>query len=429
MSDGPIFLMDGFLWKKRSDVKKSMLGGKYQKRFFKLTTEGMAYAACAKDFKGTGARQETYPLNELMWVRRREKVKISMKFPNRMLRIKCDTEVDCNQWFKMLEEAREQYVGEIEEKYFGPNSPTEQPKEEKYTTYADDTPDIAKYGNQKKSNQSGMRTIEMDSSDSEDEENARRQHMASASMPRGIKNINTDARSMNNPRASSQTGPRPPSPRSLLANPRVGSTMVSAAPQDDDTITLKNVPKGGAAGAVRAGGIGRSFTKQVEETLVLDGPGSTAAHASSMAGLNLGGGHRDQEEVVVLGGTTAAVPPPKAKKPPPGRIELGGPAARSGYGSSTAEAQNTTWLEEDFDSSEDELDFDGGGKKAAAPEPTPARVSKPESTSVETFGGGQKEKSRGEQKEKSGGGPKEKPETGGVADDNFADDDWDDDDA
>eukprot|EP00798_Chlamydomonas_sp_ICE-L_P002340 gene2340-8636_t len=111
----PQFLMDGSLLKKRHDSKSTIVGSKYQKRFFLLTSETLSYASSAKDMKGGGGKVQVFPLSELIGLKRSDALRLSLKFPHRILRLKADCELTAEYWNQAIEVAVEALREELNE--------------------------------------------------------------------------------------------------------------------------------------------------------------------------------------------------------------------------------------------------------------------------------------------------------------------------
>ncbi|GAX83874.1 hypothetical protein CEUSTIGMA_g11299.t1 [Chlamydomonas eustigma] len=101
-------ILDGYLLKKKRDSKSSLLSSKYQKRYFELTADTLAYACYKTDFRpygGDGKSVQVFNVEELEYVKTKKKVNLEMKFPDRLLRVKAESSNEADRWEVELQKA------------------------------------------------------------------------------------------------------------------------------------------------------------------------------------------------------------------------------------------------------------------------------------------------------------------------------------
>ncbi|KAJ9515781.1 hypothetical protein QJQ45_008680 [Haematococcus lacustris] len=172
-------------WLKKKSQSKSLLAKKYQKRWFELTDETLAYAKDPKELKE--ANIVVFSLLECQWVKRIDEIKLEMRFPERVLRVAAESPGQADKWLHAME--RNQII----------------------TAF----------------------TIEADSDEGESPV------VKAAPAKPAVQKAAPLLRQISPPKSQSlQLPERPPSPRSLLANPRMGNMMMStptkAQPSEDD---------------------------------------------------------------------------------------------------------------------------------------------------------------------------------------------------
>mmetsp|Transcript_15832 Transcript_15832/g.34154 ORF Transcript_15832/g.34154 Transcript_15832/m.34154 type:complete len:546 (+) Transcript_15832:106-1743(+) len=196
MKNSSSILLDGYLLKKKRDNKKSLLTSKYQKRFFELTSDTLAYAKDPRELKDGGGNIEVFSIHELEWIKKKEDLKLEMKFPERMLRVKAESTNQADKWLAAIEKA------------MGLKTISSAMNQ----TRALDT---------LKKNHLSQYTIEMDSDDDDDDSRPVNTSLPPARPPTPPKKSPSSSRGL------ADCADRPPSPRSLLANPRMGNMMIS----------------------------------------------------------------------------------------------------------------------------------------------------------------------------------------------------------
>mmetsp|Transcript_26608 Transcript_26608/g.67793 ORF Transcript_26608/g.67793 Transcript_26608/m.67793 type:complete len:638 (-) Transcript_26608:1174-3087(-) len=203
MEPGPV-LLSGWLLKKRQEGKIGVLGAKYQKRYFELTAETLAYC---KDIKDKNAEVEVFGMHELKSLRRAGDTKIEMHFPERLLVVKAETPGEADRWLQGLDRVY------------------------KDTQQVPGTPQAQRrvVESMKRSQIVTALTIEADSDD-DDQPPARpaaTPTRAAPFRPPLLVPPPEPAYHGSNQQNNSRNDNRPPSPRSLLANPRMGTMMIS----------------------------------------------------------------------------------------------------------------------------------------------------------------------------------------------------------
>ncbi|KAL6758876.1 hypothetical protein V8C86DRAFT_1414378 [Haematococcus lacustris] len=88
-------------WLKKKSQSKSLLAKKYQKRWFELTDETLAYAKDPKELKE--ANIVVFSLLECQWVKRIDEIKLEMRFPERVLRVAAESPGQADKWLHAME--------------------------------------------------------------------------------------------------------------------------------------------------------------------------------------------------------------------------------------------------------------------------------------------------------------------------------------
>ncbi|GIL69754.1 hypothetical protein Vretimale_10227 [Volvox reticuliferus] len=406
-------IADGYLLKKKRDDRRNFLASKYQRRYFELTADTLAYAKDPRELKDGGGDIEVFAIHELKYIKKLEDCKLEMKFPERVLRVKAESIKEHDRWYEAIKDARQK-------KLDGNNTPQAKQLE----TLKEQT------------KQQMMTTLEEDSDDDQPT-------VAAATVKKPdlqLAPINT--RESPNPVANNN---RPPSPRSLLANPRMGTKMIAPTTrknqqEEEEVETLQVAPKprsrwqdeeeeeeeevaqqqqkqqqqpvqpqhrvsggngkqppppaaaappsserlmlnanqeplgGGAKGGGTAGRGARADVPQAAprgEKLQLGDAGrqaAVAAPAVTAAPLPAKGPSRENAEKLSLGGPTAPVTGSRGNTPPTGGHASGTDAA------APIESAREEWEDDDWDSSDDDDDRKRAAASAAATAATAGRA-------------------------------------------------------
>ncbi|GLI62539.1 hypothetical protein VaNZ11_005203 [Volvox africanus] len=188
-------IADGYLLKKKRDDRRNFLASKYQRRYFELTADTLAYAKDPRELKDGGGNIEVFAIHELKYIKKLEDCKLEMKFPERVLRVKAESVKEHDRWYETIKDARQK-------KLDGNKTPhakqletlKEQTKQQMMTTLEEDSDDEQPTGAAPTVKKPDLQLAPLHTS-----------------QPPNIGTINN----------------RPPSPRSLLANPRMGTKMIA----------------------------------------------------------------------------------------------------------------------------------------------------------------------------------------------------------
>ncbi|KAG1673684.1 hypothetical protein FOA52_010552 [Chlamydomonas sp. UWO 241] len=207
-------LLEGYFLKKKRDDKRSLMSSKYQKRYFRLTAETLAYAKAPEEIStGNSDNVQYFPIAQLQYVKRMDKFKLEIRFPTRVLVLKAESTNEAEGWEAALQRA---------------NMMTLHSEQDKASTQK--TPQIPV--------QLQIATIEGDSDSSDDNAPAvRRSGAPKQRVSPGDPPTREALPSRTNLGIQVPVGggrveaDKPPSPRSMLANPKFGNKMVSSAPR------------------------------------------------------------------------------------------------------------------------------------------------------------------------------------------------------
>lgn len=186
--------LSGWLYKKKRESKKSYLTSKYQKRWFELTSDTLVYTSIPGALKDGTGRIEVFAIHEIKWLKEIDNDKLEIRFPERILRLKSEEGEDIGRWKIAIEDCqveRQRYLND------------------------------AKAQKLEQLKQKNVKTLLVESSDDDGdvttESSLRQSKPSSPELEPGCD------QSLGETRKPS----RPPSPRSLLSNPRVGERYVT----------------------------------------------------------------------------------------------------------------------------------------------------------------------------------------------------------
>ncbi|GIL62889.1 hypothetical protein Vafri_17100 [Volvox africanus] len=186
-------IADGYLLKKKRDDRRNFLASKYQRRYFELTADTLAYAKDPRELKDGGGNIEVFAIHELKYIKKLEDCKL--EFPERVLRVKAESAKQHDRWYETIKDARQK-------KLDGNNTPQAKQLE----TLKEQT------------KQKMMTTLEEDSDDDQPTG-----AVATVKKP----DLQLAPLNTSQPPSVGVNNNRPQSPRSLLANPRMGTKMIA----------------------------------------------------------------------------------------------------------------------------------------------------------------------------------------------------------
>lgn len=301
---GGAIVVSGYLQKKKNEDKRSLVGSKYNRRWFELTTHTLGYAKEPRDFRGGGGKLEVFSVQDIKWVKQdkdNKDNKFQVKFVERLLTLKAQDQAEVDKWVTGIAAAQKQGL------------------DLKATN--------ALLGSDEWSRQQGAIAAGQHGADDGEDGQEDVTHVTSFT---ALRSPTSSAGGLGGAAAHDvQSGPRSPSPRSLLANPKAITAFVAAAKEgkySDGGSQQQKQQQLQPASAARGNSADQNDDSGTEEdespaiAKLHHGKSSTSARAASPA-----------EPVASKPGSSTAVRPASALKKPAGEVLMLSPAAATDH--------------------------------------------------------------------------------------------------